>query len=347
MVFEDAVLGVEIADVGHVLVQAKLVVLARLEDGGLERPEVAREVELALVVELLIGEDQHGILGEGGANGGEIVGGERLAEHDVAHFGGEVRGDRMDGDGHGARSWGFVLILACRHWTTERTFRQSADMMAGMIEKQEVQEIFPTPLWIVDLQPAAAASLNAKLKAEIERLIEPRPKIPAGSNWQTPQDLHTKPAFAEFVKLVETAARGVTRFLQVDQYPMGITGCWANVNPPGAYHPMHHHPNNYLSGVYYVAVPTAGSQIIFQDPRGQASMIMPKPKQYTRLTANGANAQSKEGRLLIFPAWLKHTVPANDGQSERISISFNLMFKNFSETMAAPLWDATAGKEKS
>ena len=27
-----------------------------------------------------------------------------------------------------------------------------------MIEKQEVQEIFPTPLWIVDLQPAAAAS---------------------------------------------------------------------------------------------------------------------------------------------------------------------------------------------
>ena len=75
-------------------------------------------------------------------------------------------------------------------------------------------------------------------------------------------------------------------------------------------------------------------------------MIMPKPRQYTRLTANGADAQSKEGRLLIFPAWLKHTVPANDGQSERISISFNLMFDNFTETMASPLWDATAGKEK-
>ncbi len=75
-------------------------------------------------------------------------------------------------------------------------------------------------------------------------------------------------------------------------------------------------------------------------------MIMPKPRQYTRLTANGANAQSKEGRLLIFPAWLKHTVPADDGQSERISISFNPMFKNFSETPAAPLWDATAGRRR-
>ena len=83
-----------------------------------------------------------------------------------------------------------------------------------MIEKQEVQEIFPTPLWIVDLQAAAAAALNASRKSEIERIIEPRPRIPPGSNWQTPQDLHTRPAFAEFVKLVETAARGVASFLR-------------------------------------------------------------------------------------------------------------------------------------
>jgi uncharacterized protein (TIGR02466 family) len=216
-------------------------------------------------------------------------------------------------------------------------------MMAAMIEKQEVQELFPTPLWVVDLQPAAATQLNARLKAEIDRLISPRPKIPPGSNWQTPQDLHTRPAFAELVKLVETAARGVARFLQVDQYPMAITGCWANINPRGAYHPMHHHPNNYLSGVYYVAVPSPTSRIIFQDPR--PAMIMPRPRQFTRMTANGADAQSKEGRLLIFPAWLKHTVPSNDSDGERISISFNLMFRNFSETMASPLWEATAGKE--
>lgn len=213
-----------------------------------------------------------------------------------------------------------------------------------MIEKQEVQELFPCPLWVVDLKPAEAAVLNAKLKTEIERIVSPRPAIAPGANWQTPQDLHTRPAFAEFIKLVETAARGVARFLQVDQYPLAVTGCWANINPRGAYHPTHHHPNNYLSGVYYVAIPEPGSRIVFQDPR--PSVIMPKPRQYTRLTANGADAQSKEGRLLIFPAWLKHSVPSNEGQSERISISFNLMFKDFTETMASPLWEATAGKEK-
>ena len=84
-------------------------------------------------------------------------------------------------------------------------------------------------------------------------------------------------------------------------------------------------------------------QTVFRVPTDKAAgptAVAPAP------TANGANAQSKEGRLVIFPAWLKHTVPANDGQTERISISFNLMFKNFTEEMAAPLWDATAGKEK-
>jgi len=211
-----------------------------------------------------------------------------------------------------------------------------------MIEKQEVQELFPTSIWIVDLKPAEAAPFNAKLKVEIENIISPRPKVPAGSNWQTPQDLHTRPAFADFVKLVEMAARGVARFLQIDQHPMTITGCWANINPPGAYHPTHNHPNNYLSGVYYVAVPESGSRIIFQDPR--PLMIMPKPRQFTRQTANAADAESRPGRLLIFPAWLRHSVPANDGQTERISISFNLMFKQFAETLAAPMWNPTAGK---
>ena len=213
-----------------------------------------------------------------------------------------------------------------------------------MIEKQEVQELFPTPLWVVDLKAAEAAPFNARLKAEIENMISPRPKVPTGSNWQTPQDLHKRPAFADFVKLVEVAARGVARFLQIDQYPMSITGCWANINPPGAYHPTHNHPNNYLSGVYYVSVPTAGSEILFQDPRPFG--IMPKPREYSRLTANAANSTCKEGRLLIFPAWLRHSVPANDGQHDRISISFNLMFDKFTETMASPLWAPTAGEEK-
>jgi uncharacterized protein (TIGR02466 family) len=208
--------------------------------------------------------------------------------------------------------------------------------------KQEVQELFPTPLWVVDLPAADAVTFNAKLKAEIESIISPRPKVPTGSNWQTPQDLHTRPAFADFTKLVEMVAKSVAQYLQVEQFPMMITGCWANINPPGTYHPTHNHPNNYLSGVYYVASPEAGSQILFQDPR--PVMIMPRSK-LSRVTANAAVTQTPAGRMVLFPSWLRHHVPTNEGATERISIAFNLMFTSFAETLAAPAWKPTAGAD--
>ncbi|MDP1960637.1 MAG: TIGR02466 family protein [Reyranella sp.] len=207
--------------------------------------------------------------------------------------------------------------------------------------KQEIQELFPTPLWVVDLPPADAVAFNAKLKAEIEAIIAPRPKVPSGSNWQTPQDLHTRPAFADFTMLVEKVARSVAQHLQVEQYPLMITGCWANINPPGSYPPTHNHPNNYLSGVYYVAVPATGSHLLFQDPR--PGLILPPTAKLGRLTANASIAQTQPGRMVIFPSWLRHHVPSNEGTTERISIAFNLMFTNFAESLSAPSWKPTAG----
>ncbi len=48
--------------------------------------------------------------------------------------------------------------------------------------KQRVEEVFPTPFWILDILPEDAAAFNAKLKTEIERIISPHPKVPNGSN---------------------------------------------------------------------------------------------------------------------------------------------------------------------
>ena len=120
-----------------------------------------------------------------------------------------------------------------------------------------------------------------------------------------------------------------------------ITGCWANVNPPGSYHPTHAHPNNFLSGVYYVDIPAKGTELVFQDPRPIS--IMPWSGKPTPVTANASIAQPQPGRMVMFPSWLRHHVPSNEGTTERISISFNLMFTNYAETLAAPRWKASAG----
>ena len=209
-----------------------------------------------------------------------------------------------------------------------------------MLLKPEAHELFPTPLWSVDIPPTEAGPLNAALKAEIERMIAARPKVPSGSNWQTPQDLHVRPAFAPFVRVVEAAVASIAKDLQLDQYPMMITGCWANINPPGSYHPTHNHPNNFLSGVYYVAAHEVGPHLVFQDPR--PGIIMPRSK-LGRFTANVAVAPVKPGRMVFFPSWLRHHVPSNEGDAERISIAFNLMFTNFAETISAPMWRPSVG----
>ena len=42
--------------------------------------------------------------------------------------------------------------------------------------------------------------------------------------------------------------------------------------------------------------------------------------------------------LLLFPSYLQHSVDANTSDRERISISFNIMFSNFTQEMSQPLW---------
>ena len=44
------------------------------------------------------------------------------------------------------------------------------------------------------------------------------------------------------------------------------------------------------------------------------------------------------GSLLVFPAYLQHSVDPNGSQEERISISFNVMFSAFTEHLSKPLW---------
>jgi len=211
-----------------------------------------------------------------------------------------------------------------------------------MFEKLAVQELFPTPLWICDLTEAHHRRLNADLKALIEGLIEPRPAIELGSTWQTDPILHQLPQFADFIAIVEGAARGAFDFLGLSYESFEITGCWANVNPKSGLNSPHNHPNNYLSGVYYVSVPPGTGQIVFADPRPQAGVMVPTTDRYNKFTANKITAEAKEGRMFLFPGWLFHSVPVNRSEAERISISFNVMFTNYTETMSPPLWSGTA-----
>ena len=103
-------------------------------------------------------------------------------------------------------------------------------------------------------------------------------------------------------------------------------GARANINPPGGRNKMHHHPNNFLSAVYYLQTPEAEAEdrILFEDPRPQASVMMPRVVQFNRHNGNVLTFKVRPGRLVMFPAWMLHQVRPYRGDVERISIAMNL-----------------------
>jgi len=196
-----------------------------------------------------------------------------------------------------------------------------------------VLALFPSFVWQTRLTPDATRTLNSRMLARIEALRAGRPLSP-GNNWQSEQNLHEDPAFADFVALLHGAMRGVLDFLHVAQKSVVITGCWANVGSPGATHPAHTHPNNFLSGVYYVRAPQGGNRITFDDPRPHTFVLSPMVRTITLENSSFINVTIAEGSLLVFPHWLQHRVPENQSALERVSVSFNAMFPDYAEMLS-------------
>jgi uncharacterized protein (TIGR02466 family) len=201
-----------------------------------------------------------------------------------------------------------------------------------------MQIFFPTPVWIFDLPGERASSLNTRLRTDLESMLAPLPDIASGSTWQTEQTLHQVEEFAELMDIVMRAARDAIAALEIEHSALEVTGCWANINPRGSGHKSHVHPNNFLSGVYYLKVPPGSGTISFHEPRPQAHQFAPRAIEYNAFNSVSQSLPVEEGRLILFPAWLPHSVVPNPSDDVRISVSFNLMFTDFSSTMSAPVW---------
>ncbi len=199
-------------------------------------------------------------------------------------------------------------------------------------------QYFPTLVWRQELPQSQAAAVNDRLLKAIDDLLSPRPRQSPGVGWQTDQDLHLRPEFADLAKVIVDASEAALRSIDAEHQGVVITGCWANINPPEARHRAHTHPNNFLSGVYYVKVPRGGHHITFTDPRVQRAVMQPRFKKDTALNATVVNMEIAEGVMILFPSWLQHDVRRNASSEERVTIAFNLMLNDFIQTVSPPIW---------
>jgi uncharacterized protein (TIGR02466 family) len=92
-----------------------------------------------------------------------------------------------------------------------------------------------------------------------------------------------------------------------------------NVNKFGDYNAPHYHALSALSGVLYIQC-DGGSNIEFtQDTLKNHYPFWTN----SELFADKFQLYPKQGRLIIFPSWIKHSVLPNESNEERISIAFN------------------------
>ncbi|PJE31710.1 conserved hypothetical protein [Pseudooceanicola antarcticus] len=134
------------------------------------------------------------------------------------------------------------------------------------------------------------------------------------------------PIFADVKAALDLHVAAFAKDLEFElgEGKLELEDLWINILPEGGTHSSHIHPHSVISGTTYVAMPEGTSALKLEDPR--LPMMMAAP---TR--AKGAREELKPfiyvkpsvGDVLLWESWLRHEVPMNMAEDERISVSFN------------------------
>ena len=134
------------------------------------------------------------------------------------------------------------------------------------------------------------------------------------------------PIFADLVKLLDkhVAAFAEDLVFDLDGRELKLEDIWINILPEGGSHASHIHPHSVISGTTYVAMPDGASALKLEDPRSAMMMAAPARKKDAREEMRTfIYATPKVGDVLLWESWLRHEVPMNQSEDDRISVSFN------------------------
>ena len=184
-----------------------------------------------------------------------------------------------------------------------------------MKEKDELLQIFPTPVLITKYD--GDISEETKYVENLEYLSQKDNK-----NFKSNDSYLFKHEPLKKIKTfcVESLTKYTEKVLNSKQR-LVITQCWTNKNPPGAKHHEHVHPNSIVSGVFFFRI--GGKLPPIQFAKDIQSGFKLDPIRYNSVNAETFLLPCVPGELLLFPSSLKHSVPINQSEKTRYSLSFN------------------------
>ncbi len=134
------------------------------------------------------------------------------------------------------------------------------------------------------------------------------------------------PVFADLVRVLDAHVAAFAKDLEfdLDGRDLVLEDIWINILAEGGMHSGHIHPHSVISGTTYVAMPSGTSAIRFEDPRHVMMMGAPtRAKDAREELRPFIYVAPSSGDVLLWESWLRHEVPMNLSEEDRISVSFN------------------------
>lgn len=182
---------------------------------------------------------------------------------------------------------------------------------------------FTTPIFEAKLE-----NVNNNALAEFSRALRDSTEGITISNrggWHSkdlPESLPTE--LIEFLNTLEQYSQQfIGEYIGVKDLVLG--NFWININGPNDYNIEHDHQNSILSGVYYIEVPEGDSGDLHLHRGDVAEYFLGRYRNTGPFFKTSETIKPETGKLVIFPSWTKHSVGRNNTNGERISIAFNLV----------------------
>ena len=189
---------------------------------------------------------------------------------------------------------------------------------AAIYDELQVEPFYPVPVWkwIIPDEDVIKRTLEAVLKIRNDGM-----ESQARSNfngWQSSDDLHHRDEFKEITNMLLNIGE-----TQVHPSSWECIGMWAGINGKGAGNHVHYHEGVLSGTIWLKSESNQTGGLVFIDPRTRHPLSGPKGKEIFQTNNKGYFPQVGMG--VMFPSWLEHFVQANETDTERVSLSFNLV----------------------
>jgi len=148
-------------------------------------------------------------------------------------------------------------------------------------------------------------------------------------SWDFSKELETQP----LLDFINVSVKEYMEQMQIipESYQVEIPNIWLNDMESGGYHRPHNHYGYTFSGTYYIDCPADSGKILFHNiTEDWFFQKLKSVKEWT--TGNSATwwIPVAAGTIILFPSYLKHSVPPAIYEGTRRSIAFDVVMKPIS-----------------